>query len=97
MPASRLQPGVSPNNQLSGSTTSFTPGEQRGDLITFYNDLYLRKLQSFALQFSSRSQIQVRFIMVDSKRQFVNLVMCVLIKKYFCHQDIETKIYLKDF
>lgn len=50
-------------NQLSGTGTSFAH-EDRGDLIKFYNTIYIQKIQNFAMRFSMvslfNSVLQIR-------------------------------------
>ncbi|XP_044737710.1 retinoblastoma-like protein 1 isoform X3 [Chrysoperla carnea] len=43
-------------NQLSGTGTSFAH-EDRGDLIKFYNTIYIQKIQNFAMRFSMQSNL----------------------------------------
>lgn len=45
---------------LAGTSSSFEY-EDRGDLILFYNTVYVRRLQAFALKFSNRNRLVVHF------------------------------------
>ena len=43
---------------LAGTSSSFEY-EDRGDLILFYNTVYVRRLQAFALKFSNRNRLVI--------------------------------------
>jgi hypothetical protein len=41
---------------LAGTSSSFEY-EDRGDLILFYNTVYVRRLQAFAIKFSNKNRL----------------------------------------
>lgn len=43
-------------NQMTGTSTSFDQ-EERGDLIKFYNQVYVQKMKAFALKFRAAQEV----------------------------------------
>ena len=43
-------------SQMTGTSTSFDQ-EERGDLILFYNQVYVQKMKAFALKFRAVQEV----------------------------------------
>lgn len=48
--------GPAAPSDLAGCSTSHG-SEERGDIIKFYNSIYVQKMQTFAMKFSVQSQV----------------------------------------
>ena len=72
-------------SQMTGTSTSFD-SEERGDLILFYNQVYVQKMKAFALKFRAAQEVQYHYSLVN-----------LPLKVYFLYPVFVTFVSISNF